>query len=176
MYQTRPLPAIAPHLKAQLDTDALLVELPYGGDFGPRDAGKTKTALPTDFQESKRQAIEALVRLRERCDQIQPQIESRRRFTLGLLVAFSILVGGFFVSASWAALGSGNWKIAAGLGAGGGLGLVGLLLWPFRQEKQLFDEYITVQTWPERALVLVAAAIDESELRKACNVIYQGLK
>jgi hypothetical protein len=175
MDQTKPLPAITPNLKSRLEIDTLLIELPYGGDFGPRNS-KSTALVQNDFRESKRQAIKALEHLRQRCDQIQPQIEGRRRFALGLLIAFSFLIGGFFVSASWTALGSGDWKIAAGLGAGGGVGLVGLLLWPFRQEKLLFDEYITVQTWPERALVLVVAASDESELRKACNIIYQGLK
>jgi hypothetical protein len=91
-------------------------------------------------------------------------------------VGFSILVGAFFVSAAWAALSSGSWKAAAGLGVGGGAGLIGLLLWPFRQEKQLFNEYIALQTWPERALALVVAASDERRLREACNIIYQGLK
>jgi hypothetical protein len=174
MDRTGPLPAISPRLKSRLGMNTLLIELPYGEDFGPPRGSKVASAAAKGFEASKRQAVEALERLRERCDRLQPQIEGRRRFTMGLLIAFSILVGGFFVSACWAAFKAGDWRIAAGLGTGGTVGLIGILLWPFRQEKQLFNDYITIQTWPERALVLVVAANNEAELRKACKLIYEG--
>jgi hypothetical protein len=169
------LPPLSPRLKAQLEIDNFIIELPYGRDFGPehpKPTGEEKS----DFRKSKRQAIEALERLRERCEQLQPQIEARRVFTIRLLVVVSILVGGFFVAAAWAALRAGGWEIAAGLGAGGGAGVLGLLIWPFREEKRLFEEYVTTKTWPERALVLIAATSNESELREACTIIYNNLK